>query len=87
LRLDISIVAGSNADSFVLELEVNTGDIIYGQNFEMNKGIGVSHSFSVVMPVWIGDSFFTNGGKFYINTTDHFTINTVGLYINKTYKA
>lgn len=87
LRIDFSAVAGSNADKFNLELQVGVGDVIYGQTLEMNKGMGVRHSFSVVIPVWVGSAFLTNGGTFYINTTNSFTLDTIGIYINKTYKA
>jgi len=87
LRFDMTIVAGSPADQFILEIEVATGDVIYAQPFEINKSAGIRMNFSVAIPVWIGANFLANGGKFYLNTTHSFTIDTVGLYINKTYKA
>lgn len=87
LRLDFTATAGSPADKFNLELEVGSGDIIFSPTLEMNKGSGTRHYFSVSIPVWVGSNFLANGGKFYINTTSSFTIDTVGLYINRTHKA
>lgn len=87
LRLDFTATAGSPADKFNLELEIAPGNLVVSQTFEMNKGAGTDHIFNVAIPIFTLNTFLANGGKFYLNASNAFTVYNIGLFISRLYKA
>lgn len=71
LRLSFKAVPSTPSDKFDIELQIDTGNLIYVQTLEMNKGSGVEQRYSVVVPVYCLATFLANGGKFFINTVNN----------------
>lgn len=71
LRLSFKAVPSSPNDQFDVELQIDTGNLVYVQSIEMIKGAGAEHLYSLTVPVYCLDTFLANGGKFFINTSDN----------------
>jgi hypothetical protein len=74
---------------FDVELDTTTGTfpIIFKETMVFSKGSGVAQSFNIVMPLFAGPDFVTNGGKIYITPDSDATFWEHGLTAVQTYSS
>lgn len=90
LRLDLPITGTSGSPSeLTLELDIQSGSTYGGATVIVNKYISASktapYTISVGLPVFVGSTFFANGGKFWLTTdTGTVTITNPGIILVRT---
>lgn len=90
--LDIRFAISGNsvsasANDFFVEVDVGgSAGVIYADNEVFHKGTA-DQSFNIIMPLFVGSDFATNGGTVYITPTNDINIWQSAFTISRTYKV
>ena len=89
VRISFYCTPATNDQDITLDLDIGTGGSpikIYEETRRMLKGAGQVNSFVFAIPIFALDTFFINGGRFYITPSSNITLYGTTIFITKTFR-
>lgn len=82
-RLDFEVNPASNNQHLDVELQVDTGNIIFSYSLPLTKGAGSDMQFALTIPAYVGNTFLANGGKIFFTPSGNCTFYNFGIFISR----
>ena len=88
LRYSGVIVANNNNTYATLELDIGGSQgVIWTRDIALTKGANVPVEFAIAIPLYTLQTFVTNGGQFYIETTRRCDLYDISLVVFRTFRG